>query len=91
VEDGRLRVVHEKVAVVISVNVCFFLFLRRRAEQGNSFTLVAAIDAEVIFIDGNQSVPRIEFAHSDQAEISQVGTAVSVASGQIAQMFELMR
>ena len=54
-----------------------------RADYGDDFALVAAIDTEVIFIDGYDCVARVEFAHADETEIGQVGMAIGVAGGEV--------
>ncbi len=42
---------------------------RWRRDERNPLLLVAAVNRKILTIDGDDCVPRIEFAHADQAEI----------------------
>ena len=53
----------------------------RGRDKGDYFALIAAIDAKV-FVDGEDAVLRVQFAHPDQAEIGQVRFAITIAFGQ---------
>jgi hypothetical protein len=49
-----------------------------RADQGNGFALVTAIDEEVFAIHRDDAVLRVQLAHPDQAEVRQVGVAIGI-------------
>ena len=60
-----------------------------RANYGNCLSPIPAIHAEVGFVDGKDIVSRIEFAHSDQTEISKVRLAIRVSVRQVAETDEI--
>src|SRR5204863_7537813 len=56
-----------------------------RAQQGNHVTPIAAINAEVRFIHGQNQMMPVKLTHTDKAEVGKVGLPVSVASRQLSQ------
>ena len=58
----------------------------RRADQGNDFAPVSAIDAEIFLVHRDDAAFWIKLAHPDEAEIGQVGFTIAVAFGQSGQM-----
>lgn len=48
------------------------------AQQRQHVSLISAIDPEIAFVDGNNDVLRIQFAHSHQTQVRQIGLAVSI-------------
>src|SRR5207245_6228818 len=63
----------------------------RRAKCGDDFALIAAVDAEVRFIHRDHQVPRIEFAHPNQAQISEVRMTVFITSSEVMKRSDLAR
>ena len=53
----------------------------RRRDERDYFALVAAINKKV-FVDGDDAVLRMQFAHPDEAEVGQVRFAITIAFGQ---------
>jgi len=62
-----------------------------RAEQRNSFALVAAVDTEIGFVNRQHSMPGKEFAHPNDAQVSQVWAAISIANRQIMKLLQMTR
>src|SRR5580704_12480425 len=63
--------------------------LLRRTEQRDGLPLVPAIDAKIFFVRGNNLVPRIQLAHTNQAHVSQVWSAVRIACSESVKIFHL--
>ena len=51
----------------------------RRADQGNRFALVTAVNVEVLAIDRNDAVLGKKLVQANQAQIGQIGLTVGVA------------
>jgi len=49
-----------------------------RTEKGNRFPLIAAVDGEVS-VNGQYLMLGIEFAHSHEAKISQIGLSILIS------------
>src|ERR1019366_9491372 len=50
-----------------------------RAEHGDRFPLVAAIDSEIVLVNRDYGVPWIQLAHPNQTKIGEIGLTVLVA------------
>ena len=50
----------------------------RRTDQGNHFPLISAVNAEVLAIHRNDTVPGKEFAQANQAQIGQIGMTTTL-------------
>src|SRR6266853_181304 len=47
-----------------------------RGNKGNSFPLVAAVDSEIVAVDCEYGVSRVQLAHSNQTEVRQIGLTI---------------
>jgi hypothetical protein len=73
----------------VALQVCSWwalapLSIARRVEERDRLPAIASIDAEVGKIRCDDNVLRIEFAHSNETEISKVGLPVAIALGEFA-------
>ena len=64
--------------------------LLRRAHQRDGLPLISSIDTKVCPVHGDDFVARVEFTHSDQAEVSQVGLPVRKSIGQGGELHEMI-
>ena len=55
----------------------------RWADEGNGLALVAPVDAEVSAVNGEHAVARIELAHTNEAEVREVGLPIRVSLGSL--------
>jgi hypothetical protein len=55
---------------------------RRGAAQWNCFPLVPPVNAEVGFVNRDQDVARMKFAHSNEAKIGKIRIAVRISKCQ---------
>lgn len=63
----------------------------RWAEDGNGFTIVPPVDAEIFLVHGDNSMVGKKLAHADEAQISQVGVAALVSFRQLCQVRLMLR
>jgi hypothetical protein len=56
----------------------------------DNFALIFSIDAEIILIDGNDRMSRIQLTHSNQAKIGQIGLAIGVTSSQFLELQDVL-
>ena len=61
-----------------------------RRDEGNLVVLVAAVDPEVLTIDGDDRVPWIQLAHSNQTEIGKIRLTIREPPCERRQMFEML-
>src|ERR1035441_143163 len=54
----------------------------RRTDQGTRSALITAVNAEVLAIHSNDTVPGKELAQANQAQIGQIGMTVGVTQRQ---------
>src|ERR1700684_3391220 len=57
----------------------------RRADKGDSLSLVSSIDPKIGLVDRNDGVPGMEFAHANETQISHVRLAIGIAPRQLPQ------
>jgi hypothetical protein len=50
----------------------------------NNFPLVPPVDPEIVLIHRDHGVTGIQFAHTNQTQVGQVGFTIFVAAGEIA-------
>ena len=53
-----------------------------RTEKGNRFPLIAAVNCE-ISVNGQYVMLGVEFAHSHEAKISQIGLSIFISLGKL--------
>jgi hypothetical protein len=60
------------------------------AQQRQCLPLISTIDPEIAFIDGDDDVLRIQFAHSHQTQIRKIGLAVRIPLCKIYQSWKVI-
>src|SRR5258708_36151349 len=81
--DGRENAVEEHTCP-LSISI-------RRADGRNHFPLIPPINTEIRFVNGDDRMPGVKLAHSDEAQIGEIGAAVSVTLGKLVQAFQRAR
>jgi len=62
---------------------------RLRGDKRNRLAAPAPVDFEIIQIRGDDGIFRIEFAHADEADISEIRRAIRIAGGQLGEAGKL--
>jgi hypothetical protein len=61
-----------------------------RADERNGFPLVPPVDTEVFPVHGDHTVPGVQLAHTNEAEIGEVRVPVGVSLGERAELKKVL-
>src|SRR5206468_7047782 len=62
----------------------------RRTDERDGFSLVSAIDAEILAVHSDDAVARIKLGHTDKTKVGEVGFAVGVTLRQNLKLWQVV-